>query len=273
MLLIKPAYYTRIHPRIRRMTGLETKDFDEAPLFSEAIHHFESWCGTDYVLTTWGCDDVSVLYQNMTFFGCQSQLQSFYDIQMLFGDVYHLGKNRKSLALAMESLGIEQDIDKAFHDALNDATYTALVYQKLPKPEDIHKFPITPRPLIHTKHRTVSMRNSKHYNSISEALLSDEALRPACPVCGKTTLLEGQYVFLAGNKYASLSRCKTHRLIYVRLTIVHDRDEAVWMSVISSLSDSHKNAYIHTKRLQTQVQTDPLRALLDSSYTCLPFED
>ena len=41
----------------------------------------------------------------------------------------------------MEMLGIEPDAARYFHNALHDAYYTALVFARLPQPEDVLKYP------------------------------------------------------------------------------------------------------------------------------------
>ena len=98
---ISPTHYQRIHPRIRRMTGLDEEVLAGAPSFREALTQFSDWCGTDYVLLTWGCDDVSVLAQNIDFFQCGDiQLAPLCDIQRLFSDVHHL-KDRSGLKTAI----------------------------------------------------------------------------------------------------------------------------------------------------------------------------
>ena len=71
---IRPVHYVKIHPRIRRMTQLGAEELADAPEFLEAMRQFVAWCGEDYALLTWGCDDVSVLKQNMDFFQCQEVL-------------------------------------------------------------------------------------------------------------------------------------------------------------------------------------------------------
>ena len=138
---IAPTHYLRIHPRIRRMTGLDSETLAGAPAFREALEQFAAWCGEDYVLLTWGCDDVSVLWQNITFFHCEDiTLPPLCDLQRLFSDTHQL-KDRAGLKAAMEMLGISPDENRSFHNALNDAWYTALVFQKMPEPEAVIMVP------------------------------------------------------------------------------------------------------------------------------------
>lgn len=272
-LPVKPTHYVRIHPRIRRMTGLDAEVFEEAPYFSEAIERFADWCGEQYALLTWGCDDVSVLNQNMTFFECETQLAPLYDIQMLFSEAFEHGKDRKGLSSAMEFLGIEQDEQRTFHNALHDAYYTALVFQKLPEPEKVLKFRETPRPLIHMNRRDRTMRNKKRYDSLNAAFQSDEAVCAPCPVCKKKTEPDGRYIRQAGNKYVGLLRCEAHGPVFAQLTFAPEEGGAVWMSATTSLANKLKVAYIHTKQLQPIPVDDPMQALLACGRTDMPFED
>lgn len=149
---IRPQYYVKIHPRIRKMTQLGAEELADAPTFLDAMAQFTAWCGEEYTLLTWGCDDISVWKQNMDFFGCTEPMPPICDIQRLFSDVNGC-RDRKGLKVAMEMLGIEPDAARYFHNALHDAYYTALVFARLPQPEDVLKYPQKPRPLIHTDKR------------------------------------------------------------------------------------------------------------------------
>ena len=134
---IAPTHYLRIHPRIRRMTGLDSEKLAGAPNFREALLQFTAWCGEDYTLLTWGCDDISVLYQNITFFHCEDiPVAPLCDIQKLFSDVHHL-KDRSGLKAAMELTGIVPAESMSFHNALYDAWYTSLVFKTLPDPSAV----------------------------------------------------------------------------------------------------------------------------------------
>ena len=81
--LIQPQHYVRLHPRISRITHITQDDLADAPLFPAAIEAFARWCGEDYALLTWGPDDISVLYQNLTFYKCDTPLGQIYDLQRL----------------------------------------------------------------------------------------------------------------------------------------------------------------------------------------------
>ena len=172
-LPIAPTHYIQIHPRIRRMTGLGAEELAGAPAFREALEQFAAWCGEDYVLLTWGCDDVSVLQQNIDFFGCQDiPLPPLCDIQKLFAQVHQL-KDRPSLKKAMELMDIAPDESMAFHNARNDAWYTALVFRTLPDPSAVLQYAQAPKSLIHKPRKTRERTPMNPFPSIQAALESD----------------------------------------------------------------------------------------------------
>ena len=120
-----------------RMTHLGRDELCDAPAFPEAMSQFADWCGEDYVFLTWGGDDISVLQQNLDFFQFEGQTAKMFDIQRYYAEIHQLGGKQKSLKGAMEDLEIAPDESRDFHNAVNDAYYTALVLQKLPEPEGV----------------------------------------------------------------------------------------------------------------------------------------
>lgn len=277
---IQPTHYVKIHPRIRRMTQLGPEILDNAPHFAEAMAQFVAWCGEDYTLLTWGCDDVSVLQQNLDFFDVHPELPVMCDIQRLFSDVYKL-KDRMGLKPAMDMMEIEPDEDKAFHNAVNDAYYTGLVFAKLPEPDAVLKYPQQPKKLIHSDHESQKkMRGSASFASLAEALASDEATKLKCPTCGKAVELEeAGYIPQSADKYIGLAKCKGHGMLMSRLRFFVDHDSKVVMHTSLSKATPTNVAYIHTKALQIAertargVQPDPEQALLNADRSSVPFEE
>ena len=277
---ICPTCYVKIHPRIRRMTGLGPEILDQAPAFREAMDRFLAWCGEDYVLLTWGCDDISVLQQNLDFFDYHPELPPICDIQHLFSDAHKL-QNRMGLKPAMDMLGLEPQEDMQFHNAVNDAYYTALVFQKTPDPADALKYPQTPRQLIHPAHETSHGKvKGEYFDSIAQALESEAAASPKCPVCGRRVSLEqGGYVAQAPDKYIGLAKCNSHGMLLVRIRFRVSQSGKRWMGTSCVKATRQNIAYIHTKQLQTQQRRaagllpDPELALLNADRSSVPFED
>ena len=251
-LPIAPTEYQQIHPRIRRMTGLGEEELAGAPAFREALEQFSAWCGEDYALLTWGCDDVSVLQQNIDFFECGDiPLAPLYDIQQLFARVHEL-KDRPSLQKAMELVHLEADGAMAFHNAKNDAWYTARVFQTLPDPAAALEHPLTPKSLIHRPKKTRERTPMTAFPSLRAALESDTALRPVCPRCGRNLALDGEYVLQSPDKYITIGKCRSHGRMLLRLALREEREGQVWMRRSVAPASASNVAYVHTKQFQAR---------------------
>ena len=275
---IQPTWYTRIHPRIRSMTGLTPEILDEAPRFEEAMEQFVDWCGEDYALLTWGCDDVSVLQQNLDFFDVHPELPPLCDIQHLFSDLYKL-KNRMGLKPAMEMLQIDPDENKSFHNAVNDAYYTALVFRTLPEPEKVLEYPNQPKQLIHAHEEADKSFTGDLFDSIREALQSGLARNPRCAVCGKACVPEeAGYVPQTADQYVGLAKCGRHGMMLVRLRFRPRPQGKKWMGISVAKATQPNIAYVHTKQYQYQLKReaglapDPEAAFARADWASVPFE-
>ena len=280
---IAPTHYLRIHPRIRRMTGLDAEKLAGAPNFREALQQFAAWCGEDYTLLTWGCDDISVLYQNISFFHCEDiPIAPLCDIQKLFSEVHHL-KDRSGLKTAMELTGIRADESMAFHNALYDAWYTALVFKTLPDPFAVLNYPQKPRPLIHSRRSAREKTSGEAFNSVKEALQSETVIRPVCPRCGRVLALDGEYIKQSADKYIAVAKCKNHGRILIRLRFRIDDDGKKILSRSTAPATGANVAYVHTKQLQMQERQarylqehgalpDPDEELLNADLSSMPFD-
>ena len=280
---IAPTHYLRIHPRIRKMTGLDAETLAGAPAFREALEKFVAWCGEDYTLLTWGCDDVSVLYQNISFFQCEDiKLPPLCDIQRLFSDVHKL-KDRSGLKAAMEMMHISADDTMAFHNALNDAWYTALVFKTLPDPAAVLNYTQQPKSLIHTRRNAREKTAGEVFPTVRDALQSETALHPVCPRCGRVLALDGEYIKQSVGRYIAVAKCKNHGRILIRLRFRLDDDGQKIMSRTTAPATGANVAYVHTKQLQMQQRQaqylqehgslpDPDDELLVPDESSMPFD-
>jgi DNA polymerase III epsilon subunit-like protein len=249
--LIQPQHYVRLHPRISRITHITQDDLADAPDFNEAMAAFADWCGEDYVLLTWGCDDISVLNQTMLFFKCETTLSKIYDAQKLFSDVTGTPKERKGLKAAMEMMEIVPDEENMpFHNAVNDAYYTALVFAKMPEPAKVLEYPLTARKLQHLERAKKESTAILRVRSSKDALKSPAAMNPPCPVCGKRMEVPEGYVRQRGDQFMALADCPQHGLAFVKIALGKNEEGKRIMTRSSSLADEQSPAYVHTKHLQ-----------------------
>jgi len=274
---IRPTHYTNIHPRVRRMTHLGRDELCDAPAFPEAMAQFADWCGEDYVFLTWGGDDISVLQQNLDFFQFGGETAKMFDIQRYYAEIHQLGGKQKSLKGAMEDLEIAPDESRDFHNAVNDAYYTALVLQKLPEPQGVLRHEQSPRKLCHNPRRT-RFRVTRMVPSVAEALAGADVCTPECPVCKKPTTLVTGLVPQAPGKFVALSKCPQHGQLFikVRFSLLPDGQKGMFLSV--NPANSQNKAYVHTKQLQHEYRckrgdTFDVEELARACDSNMPFEE
>ena len=125
-VLIDPVFIKKLHRGVAKITKLTDEQLDnEGFSFAEAFTRFYRWCGDDFILLTWGTDDVPVFRINMQAHGFDPELlPKWYDLQLIYDwQIGHEGR-QCSLEDAVQKIGGEY-VDA--HDALNDAKMTALV--------------------------------------------------------------------------------------------------------------------------------------------------
>lgn len=138
--LIKPRIYKRIHPIVEKITGFTEETFKDSGNFHMAFEEFCAFIGKEEcILCSWGPDDIKYLFKNIVYYKCNHERLSrlYINTQQFASKVLSASSgNSIGLKAAVEALGIAEE--NSFHNALNDAWYTALVFQK------IHPDVITP---------------------------------------------------------------------------------------------------------------------------------
>lgn len=127
---VKPQLYTRMHPFVAKITGLTMSRLKNAPFFGEVYDDFIGFIGRGKsVLCAWGSDDIKELYKNILYHNLNNKklTRKYINVQRFAGACLNRSKNPIGLKAAVEAFGIEQSL--SFHDALNDAVYTAKIFQ------------------------------------------------------------------------------------------------------------------------------------------------
>lgn len=248
---VQPGLYRKLHPRISRITGIFQEDLYTAPGFQEAFERFVAWCGEDFALVTWGCDDISVFTQNLNFYLSEEKaMPPVYDLQRLFGVLAGNSKNRAGLSNAMKHYNIFASTEHPFHSAVDDAYYTALVMQKMPEPEKVLEHAQTPRELAPAKKAKDEQSDDLRFTSIKTALSSRPAQQPNCPVCGKRLSIPEGYAPFKEGTWRALADCPDHGLVFVDLYLDKTLEGKTKVKRRASLSDQQSAAYVSTKHLQ-----------------------
>ncbi len=128
---VRPKKFRILSPIIKRKTKIKQKDVDDAKGFKEVLGSFKEWVGNDFVLCSWGHDDIFNMRANCRLHKQQAGwLDSNIDIQFLFAKAFQLPmKNRFGLkdAIAM----MEIPLDDKLHRAMVDARYTVEIFIKI----------------------------------------------------------------------------------------------------------------------------------------------
>lgn len=123
---VRPTVHKKLHHRVRKMLPLDQKELFRAHRFPDVADVFFQWCGADAVFFTWGPSDARVLDLNLAWYGMEQYLSlEVYDLQRAF-DLLIMGTDQQTaLKDAVEKLGLQEELE--FHDACNDAFYTARI--------------------------------------------------------------------------------------------------------------------------------------------------
>jgi len=129
----KPQVYRRIHPFVSKITGISSITLRNAPAFPQAYNIFLKWIGAGQTtLCTWGNDDVKELYRNMMYYKVnhRQMTRKYINVQQIAGAQLNFS-GCIGLKTAAEQYGL--DCSAMFHDALNDARYTANIFRAADK--------------------------------------------------------------------------------------------------------------------------------------------
>lgn len=131
--LVKPIAYHIVHPYIEELTGIKTEMLENEREFDKVYSDFIEFIGTDNaVLGIWGVSDIKELLRNVKFHNldCSVLPNKYIDIQECAGKFFKVTKGaRIGLKSVIEAFEIDRKGE--FHNALNDAYYTAQVLKKL----------------------------------------------------------------------------------------------------------------------------------------------
>ena len=132
---IKPVIYKRLHPYVEKITGITQEIMENGINFNSAYEEFSTFVSKDDILCSWGGDDVKALFRNIRYHKLSSSAMpdKYMNIQS-FATTYLKYEPGKAIGLKNAVELLELQIESDFHNALNDAMYTAEIF-KIVRPE------------------------------------------------------------------------------------------------------------------------------------------
>lgn len=227
---IKPRFYPKMQPYVKKITGITEKTLHDAPDFKTGIENLFSFCGDDFAFITWGPDDLPMMCDNLLCNGMKTDIiPPAYNLQIFFSTQFEAANKQCSLSSACDFLGIDKQLPE--HDALADAYRTALICTKLDMKRGIGEYPKTTTPKRHYEHIDSTRRKPLYprkaapdytaggFATVQDAIRSDGVSLIPCPVCGLPMYYD-MFVGQAPDKKASLCTCRRHGkfFVLVRLT-------------------------------------------------------
>lgn len=136
-VLVKPEIYTTINPFVKELTGLTMDELKYGKSFKEMYNEFIEFLKPDKsVLCVWGVSDIKELFRNLEYhkLDINPVPTEYINIQSYASKELNCQKGINiGLSNAAQLLGIP--IESQFHNAFNDAYYTAEIFKKIYKNE------------------------------------------------------------------------------------------------------------------------------------------
>ena len=213
---LRPRIFRKLQHHIAKVTGLSQGDLDAGLPMKEGLQKFLDWAGPDAELAEWGLDDVPVLKQNLFLVGLDENWpDKWYDLQRIFLQAY---PRKEGEGLTLESvvdrLGIPKE--EPFHNALDDALYTAKICRKLP-PEALLGAEKTGRDV------KLFMNRMEHDDYRNEPELN----QAACPECGAPLQNDEVWLKRGNTGYFTRATCPCCGHYYLRFKLSR-RDGLHW---------------------------------------------
>lgn len=211
-MLVKPQYLKYMHKHVSELTGISSDDLRRGVPFQAAFHHFQSWCGSDAILLSWGADDMTILRENLMLHKMQKTiLPPWFDAQLIYAYEMHGNAQQVSVEHAMEELHITKGHLKA-HDALNDSYFTAAICRAISLKKGMEHYDIikktAPNPFLFPQ-----SLNFFVYENFDDKrkVLRDRRVRIAhCPYCQRPLKLN-KMERMTGDKHLAIGHCDKHK--------------------------------------------------------------
>lgn len=228
---VKPVYFKKMHYKVEKLTGFDKDRLEHGVGFVEALKAFREFCGDGCTFLTWGCDDKSIMEQNIIIHDQDwDWIDRWVNLQVIYNLQTQAGRNQTGLAIAMEHFGIEQT--RVAHDALGDAYNTALICSKLNMAEGLAQYDAAARTLATRSRKESSADNGPEalehlvfpgYVSKSDAFADEELTKICCPKCG-SDLSAQRWINQGDQRYMNVYSCPDCGSFLVRLKFRKQED-------------------------------------------------
>ena len=225
-----------IRPRVHRSFDVGASTLPELKAyksrgssFGGVMDAFRAWCTGERVFASWGAGDLDILKENCDYWHVEFlEVEKVYDLQTAFA---HMLGADQSIALwrAAAYCGVPDTF--TFHNARNDALYTALVGECLTS-EALAYVPPTKEERLAQKFCAQPFPRQPRQRigaqpTPEQVLDARGGRRPPCPLCGRPGTISRWHTVgrkLGEGQYFGVFTCPVHGRFLCRLTLSQHAD-------------------------------------------------
>lgn len=255
--LVKPRVYRQMHYKISEVTHMSMEELDGQGLrFDEAVGEFAEWCGSDYMLCTWGSMDLTELQRNMVYHGLDIPFPFplyYYDVQKLYSILNGDGRQRESLDRAVEEMGLLES--RPFHRALDDAYYTGRIMAAMDFARvkeyislDYYRLPETADEEIYLVFSDYSKYVTRTFATREEAVSERRVTDVICYRCGRMLKKKIRWFPVNQKTYLCLAACPEHGPARAKIRIKKSEEDQVFVVKTVKLTDEEGVEQIVSRR-------------------------
>lgn len=255
--LIRPRVYQEIHYRISEVTHMDMAELKrEGETFETVVKDFISWCGSDAVFCTWGAMDLTELQRNMAYYGVEIPFDKpflYYDVQKLYSLISGDGKQKQSLDMTVEELGIKEA--RPFHRALDDAHYTGRVMAAMDFERvreywsiDYYRLPESKEEEVYLIFPNYSKYVSRPFETKEDAIADKTVTDLICYRCNRMLRKKIRWFSVNQKFYFALGVCPEHGCLKGKIRMKRSDDGQVYVVKTSKLVGEDGAGQIYAKK-------------------------
>lgn len=253
-VFVRPVFFKKMHFQVKKITGIDQEQLEQAVGFPEAMEMFMEFCGPNPTFITWGCDDKEIFEQNVIVHDLEWEwINDWINLQLIYNIQTGGDKNQKSLSDAMEHFSIVQT--REFHDALGDAYNTAIICTKLDLKEGLKVYSraneilsarmptLNPLPTKMDGPEPIVHDCFEGFDSKAEAFADNRISAIACLKCGQM-MTSVKWINQGDGRYMNIYKCSRDGEYLARVKFKKDNtNHLVANRLIYEANDEMKSFY------------------------------
>ncbi|HIT07299.1 MAG TPA: exonuclease domain-containing protein [Candidatus Scybalocola faecipullorum] len=233
--VICPRVYKTLHWLTTEMTGFTEESLSKGVPFDQAALDFLLWCGEDYMLCTWGNLDLLEFQRNLKYYKILDLLEgpvTYLNLQKIFKKFYSREHAVCALETAVDFFGIKKD--KVFHRAIDDAVYTAQIFEKMDRKKvldnytvDYYQYPTLRKDEIQLYYSDYSKYISRGFRTKEAAMGDKKVIQVCCYRCRQEAERKVDWFASKTRNHYCIAYCPIHGYLRAKIKLKKTDDNKV----------------------------------------------